>query len=72
MFWQFFNEHPGKTLGVIAGLILGILYILLGFLNTLVLLVFVATGFYFGRKYDNRESLTDVLDRILPGKFTKY
>ncbi len=72
MFWQLLREHPGKTIGVLSGLILGLLYIWIGFFNTIVILVFVATGFYFGRKYDNRENLTEVLDRILPGKFTKY
>ena len=47
------------------------LYIWVGFFDTVVILTFIAVGFYFGRKYDNREDLMAVLDRILPGKYTK-
>lgn len=72
MFWQLISEHPGKTLGILAGIIFGFLYIWLGFLDTLVIVVFVSTGYYLGRKYDNRENLMDVLDRILPGKYTRH
>jgi len=72
MFRQLLTEHPGKMMGALGGLILSLLYIWLGFIDTLVVLVFVSTGFYLGRKFDNRESLIDILDRILPGKFTKY
>jgi uncharacterized membrane protein len=72
MFRQLFTEHPGKTIGVIAGLILGILFIFIGFFNTLVVVVFVTAGLYIGSKFDNRENLMDVLDRILPGKYTRH
>lgn len=72
MLRQLLTEHPGKVMGALSGLILSLLYIWLGFIDTLVVLVFVSTGFYFGRKFDNRENLTEVLDRILPGKFTRY
>lgn len=72
MLRQLLTEHPGKMAGALGGLILSLLYIWFGFIDTLVVLVFVSTGFYLGRKFDNRESLIDVLDRILPGKFTKY
>ncbi|HJV44451.1 MAG TPA: DUF2273 domain-containing protein [Bacillota bacterium] len=71
MFWQLITENPGKTIGVFAGLVLGLLYIFFGFFNTLVIVVFVTVGFYMGSKFDNRENLLDFLDRILPGKYTK-
>ncbi|RKD25580.1 hypothetical protein BEP19_01145 [Ammoniphilus oxalaticus] len=72
MFRQLLTDHPGKSLGALAGLVFSLLYIWLGFIDTVVVLVFVSTGFYLGRKFDNREDLTDVLDRILPGKFTRF
>lgn len=69
---QLLAEHPGKFLGALAGLVFSLLYIWLGFIDTLVVLVFVSAGFYIGRKFDNREDLSEVLDRILPGKFTRF
>ena len=72
MFWKFISQHPGKVIGVVTGLILGLLYIFVGFLNTLVLIVLTSVGFYLGGKFDNRESLMDVLDRVLPGKYTRH
>jgi hypothetical protein len=34
-----------------------------------VFVVFVGTGYYIGRKLDQKEDLREILDRILPGKF---
>jgi uncharacterized membrane protein len=59
----------GKVLGVAAGLFFGLLYLIVGFWDTLVIIVLVATGYYIGRKFDQKEDLRDILDRILPGKF---
>jgi uncharacterized membrane protein len=69
MIWEIVWEHKGKLLGVVAGLFFGILYLLVGFWDTLVFLVFVSTGYYIGRKLDQKEDLREILDRILPGKF---
>lgn len=69
MWWEILNEHKGKTIGVAAGLFFGIIYLLVGFWDTIVFIVFVSTGLYFGKKFDNREDLLEILDRILPGKF---
>lgn len=59
----------GETTGVAAGLFFGIIYLLVGFWDTLVFVVFVSTGYYIGRKLDHKEDLREILDRILPGKF---
>lgn len=72
MYWQFFLENRGKVIGITAGIIFGLLFLLVGFFKTLVFAMFVAIGFYFGRKFDNQEDLAEILDRILPGKFTKH
>ncbi|MFT9848045.1 DUF2273 domain-containing protein [Aneurinibacillus sp. REN35] len=71
MFWQLILENRGKAFGLAAGFIFGLLFLWVGFLKTIVFAVFVATGFYIGRKFDNEEDVGEVLDRILPGKFTK-
>lgn len=69
MLWELLLQHKGKVLGVAAGLFFGFLYLLVGFWDTLVVILLVTAGYYIGRKYDQKEDLRDILDRILPGKF---
>lgn len=69
MLWELLWEHKGKALGILAGLLFGCIYLIVGFWNTLVFIVFVGTGYYIGRKLDQKEDLRDILDKILPGKF---
>ncbi|WCN38932.1 DUF2273 domain-containing protein [Aneurinibacillus uraniidurans] len=70
-FWQLILENRGKALGIAGGLLFGLLFLTVGFFKTIAFSVFVATGYYIGRKFDNEEDIGEVLDRILPGKFTK-
>lgn len=69
LIWELLWEHKGKAFGILAGLLFGCIYLIVGFWNTLVFIVFVGTGFYIGRKLDQKEDLRDILDKILPGKF---
>lgn len=59
----------GETTGGSRRTFFGIIYLLVGFWDTLVFVVFVSTGYYIGRKLDHKEDLREILDRILPGKF---
>lgn len=72
MLKKLMEGHPGKTLGFFAGLVLGLVYLISGLLDTLIFLIIVSAGVYFGGKMDRKEDLTEILDRILPGKFTKH
>lgn len=67
--WELLRDHKGKCLGVLAGLFFGIIYLIVGFWDTLVLIILVSTGYAIGSKLDQKEDLRDILDRILPGKF---
>lgn len=69
MNWELLWEHKGKILGILAGIFFGIIYLLVGFWDTPVFVVFIGTGYYIGRKLDHKEDLRDILDTILPGKF---
>jgi uncharacterized membrane protein len=69
MLWNLLLEHKGKVLGVLAGLLFGIIFLIVGFWKTVVFILFVAAGFIIGRKLDDKEDLREILDRILPGKF---
>ncbi len=71
MFWKWLENNTGKALGLLAGLILGIVYLIFGFFDTLVFFLIVSAGLYVGNKLDKKEDLAEVLDRILPGKYTK-
>ena len=41
---QWMNENPGKSAGAIAGFVLGILILTLGFVKTLLIILFVIAG----------------------------
>jgi uncharacterized membrane protein len=66
--WQSRNY---RTLGLLSGIILGILYLFVGFWRMLVFLLIVLIGWYIGRVMDERENWRDVLDRLIPN-MNKY
>lgn len=63
------NQHRGKMLGTLFGLLLGVLYLWVGFWRMLVVALLVMVGFYLGKKVDEKENLRDALARILPDHF---
>lgn len=58
------ETHPGKLLGTTAGLLFGILFILLGFWRALILMVFISVGFFVGKRYDDHKDLGSWLERF--------
>lgn len=66
-----FSKNQGKIIGSLIGLILAILILIIGFFRTLVIVIFVFTGYYIGKKIDNKEDLVEFLDRILPTGWNK-
>ena len=71
MFLKLFEEHPGKFVGIGIGLLVGFIYLFVGFWKTLIFIGFVALGLYLGKKFDNREDIRDVLEQLIPEKFLK-
>jgi uncharacterized membrane protein len=61
--WQ---NHSGKIVGVLVGFFLGVLIILLGFFQTLFVLLCVIAGYIVGKRIDEKEDLMDILDKLLP------
>lgn len=59
------NEHPGKLIGSLLGLIAGVLVIGLGFWRTLVIALFVGIGFYLGKRKDNNQGLLLWIDELV-------
>ena len=64
--WELWQQHRGKILGGILGLIIGIIIIALGFLKALFVILCALLGYYIGKSIDNKESLRDLVDKILP------
>lgn len=66
---ELWANHPGKTVGVGFGLLLGILFLLVGFWRMLVFALLVLAGYWIGRRIDRQEDMYGLLSRILPDDF---
>ncbi|MFW5770969.1 MAG: DUF2273 domain-containing protein [Spirochaetota bacterium] len=53
--------NPGKTLGALAGFVLGLLLFTFGILKTLVIILLIGTGFFLGKARDDNVSIIDEL-----------
>ncbi len=58
------NENPGTTAGIIIGLILGIFLFTLGIIKTLLLIIFMLIGYWFGRRKDEDGTIVDQVTKI--------
>ena len=61
---EFANENPGKAVGAVIGLILGILVLTFGVAKTFVILLFILLGFIIGKMVDDKVSVIDEIRRI--------
>ena len=50
-----FTEHRGKCVGVLFGLLIGILFITIGFWQTLLVLLLIGVGYIIGKSWDDPE-----------------
>lgn len=58
--------YRGRLLGSVFGLFIGAMFLILGFLQTIFLLICISAGFFIGNKIDKKEDLLEWLDRLLP------
>ncbi|HOP28999.1 MAG TPA: DUF2273 domain-containing protein [Spirochaetota bacterium] len=61
---EFVNDNPGKSVGAIAGFLLGILILAFGVLKTIVVILFVVLGIIIGKMADDRISIIDEIRKI--------
>ena len=84
IFSDLWKNYRGRLLGSIFGLFIGVMFLILGFLQTIFLLIcitagfflgnkliFVLGGFFIGYKIDRKEDLMEWLDRLLPPGYHK-
>lgn len=64
-----FNNNRGKCTGVLIGLFIGIFVLTIGFFRTLFLAICILIGYYIGKKIDNKESIIEIIERILPDEW---
>jgi uncharacterized membrane protein len=58
------QQRPRRVTGVILGFLAGLLYHYLGFLDTLILILFVVIGLVVGKYLDERKEVGQILDRL--------
>jgi uncharacterized membrane protein len=58
-------RHRGKLIGLLIGLLFAYLVITYGFLITLFVGLCLFIGFTIGKRFDDNESLREVIERIL-------
>ena len=63
--------YRGRLLGSVFGLFIGAMFLILGFLQTIFLLICISAGFFIGNKIDKKEDLLEWLDRLLPPGYHK-
>lgn len=63
------ENHRARMIGLIIGLIVGILFLTLGFFKTVFLLFCIGLGFFIGDKIDNQEDLFKLIEKIWPKKY---
>jgi uncharacterized membrane protein len=65
---SFVAKNPGKVIGTIAGLLVGILIFSIGFWKTFVVLLLAFIGYIVGRVLDDGRPLADQINDLLNRK----
>ena len=71
-----FESHRTRKFGFIAGLITGGAILLIGFFNTLFILLCGVVGLFVGSRFDSKDDLVEKLlhklDELLPEKIQRW
>jgi len=64
---EFYNSHRGGINGALAGVVIAVLILVLGFFKILFIAIFAIAGYYIGKKiHEDKDYIKNFLDRILP------
>lgn len=64
-------ENKHLVVFALTGLVIGIMFLTMGFFRTVFLLLLISIGGFIGHQMDSNENIMDVLDRILPENYRK-
>lgn len=59
------QEHRGKLIGILLGLVVAILFVSLGFLKTLFIVLCIVVGYILGKAIDEQKSFDNWLRKLL-------
>lgn len=71
MFKEFIKEHLGRIIGTSTGLIVGVLFLTIGFWRTLLLAICVFAGYYLGGGKDNQIKIVKFFSRAYNAIFAR-
>ncbi len=64
---NFYNDHKGGINGALIGFVISVSILVFGFFRILFISLFVAAGYYIGKKvHQDKDYIKNLLDRILP------
>lgn len=67
LFRDLAQNHRGKIIGGLLGLVFALLFLRFGFWATIFIAVLVAVGYFIGKRLDDtQEDIWDLLDKLLP------
>ncbi|MBR4642855.1 MAG: DUF2273 domain-containing protein [Selenomonadaceae bacterium] len=71
-----FESHRTRKIGFITGLVAGGAILLIGFFNTLFILLCGTIGLFIGSRFDSKDDLVEKilhkLDELLPDKIQRW
>jgi len=66
-YWrELWLDHRGEIIGGIAGLIIGIIIITLGFFKAIFVILCTLLGYFIGKNFNKKEHIRSIIDKILP------
>ena len=68
LFRIIFEEHRGKAIGIVLGLVASILFISYGFWRTIFIIVCIALGFFIGKEIDENKNFDQWLKYMFKDK----
>lgn len=71
-----FESHRTRKIGFITGLATGVAILLIGFFNTLFILLCGTVGLFVGSRFDSKDDLVEKLlhklDEVLPERIQRW
>jgi uncharacterized membrane protein len=68
LFRIIFEQHRGKAIGIVLGLVASILFISYGFWRTIFIIVCIALGFFIGKEIDEKKNFDQWLKYMFKDK----